>query len=151
VLGIVAISLLAWHWSPGRQVELHQGDLCDAVGDRNWKRVGSLLATDYHDRWGQDRTTILARLPQAFMDFLACGVLEDHLSLTWRNGACDLAAHIRIVGSGGPLAQAIMEQSTQLTEPFHFQWKKQSWKPWDWKLVSVDQPQVEIPDESEFQ
>jgi hypothetical protein len=94
---------------------------------------------------------VLARLPQAFTDFLACGVMADHLSLTWRNGSCDLTAHIRVVGSGGPLAQFIMEQSAQLTEPFHFQWKKESWKPWGWKLVSVDQPQVEIPDESEFQ
>ncbi|HEY8902438.1 MAG TPA: hypothetical protein VIM48_01945, partial [Chthoniobacterales bacterium] len=69
--------LLAWHWSPGRQVELHQKHLNEAVGDRNWKRVGNFLAADYRDRWGQNRTMILARLPQAFTDFLACGVLED--------------------------------------------------------------------------
>jgi len=37
-----------------------------------------------------------------------------------------------------------MSRVAELKEPFSFTWRQVSWKPWDWKLVRVDQPELEI-------
>jgi hypothetical protein len=49
------------------------------------------------------------------------------------------------VGSGGPIAQFVMQESENLTAPFSFKWRKESWMPWDWALVEVTQPQADLP------
>lgn len=145
IILLAAALLLAWHWHAGRQVHLHQQHFLETVGDRNWKKAADFLAADYRDRWGQSRAEVLQRLPQAFQDFLACGVESESESLEWKGGDGIVRARIRIVGSGGPIARFVMEEVGKLEQPFALTWRKQSWKPWDWALVSVDQPQIEIP------
>lgn len=147
---VLAVLLLALHWRPSRQVRLHQDHLLGAVQDRKWKSVGEFFAEDYKDRWGQTKPDALSALPQAFGDFLACGVISENARITWQEGAPTVHANIRIVGSGGPIAQFVMQQSRALTEPFSFRWRRGSWRPWDWKLVAVDQPQFEVPAEVNF-
>jgi hypothetical protein len=29
--------------------------------------------------------------------------------------------------------------------PFELRWRHESWKPWDWKLVEVHNPELEVP------
>jgi hypothetical protein len=142
---ILVVLLMFLNWRPSRQVRLHQEHLLEAVGKRDWKKVGGFFAPDFKDRWGQSREVALRRLPQAFQDFLACSVEGGERSLEWHDGSGIVQARIRILGSGGGLARFVMEQVNQLSEPFTLTWRKQSWKPWDWALVSVDQPQIEIP------
>jgi len=145
IAAVLAVVLLALHWRPSRQVRLHQQHLLEAVGNRDWKKVGGFFAQDYKDHWGQTREEALRRAPQAFQDFLACGVESERPSLEWRDGAGVTTERIRIVGSGGALARLVMEQVNGLREPFVFEWRKQGWLPWDWALVSVDQPEISIP------
>jgi hypothetical protein len=147
VILLVALSL-ALHWRPSRQVRLHQEHLLLAVGERNWRKVGDLVATDYRDRWQQDRKILLTRLPQFFQDFFVCGVLGGEPTMDWQGGACAVKSRIRFVGTGGPIAQFIIRQSEEQRQPFTFRWRHQSWKPWDWALVEVDQPELEIPQDS---
>ena len=50
---------------------------------------------------------------------------------------------------GNP-AEAIIERANALESDFQFDWHKESWKPWDWKLTAVRQPELHI-DTSYFQ
>ena len=150
VTALIATHLLTLHWLPGRQVRLHQEHLLRSVEDRNWKKVNAFVSTDYRDRWGQTKQVVLTRLPQVFGNFLACGVQGTPISQTWSGGACVIQSRIHIVGSGGPIAQFVIQQSESLREPFVFKWRRQSWKPWDWALVEVDQPELEIPADLEM-
>ena len=148
---IFAGLLLALHWRPGRQVRLHQQHFLRAVEDRNWKKVSAFVAPDFKDRWRQTRSIVLARLPQVFANFLVCGIESSDSLLLWQDGTGVVQSRIRIVGSGGPIAQYIMEEAANLKQPFSFIWRHQSWKPWDWTLVEVDQPELQIPEDTEFQ
>ena len=66
-----------------------------------------------------------------------------------RIDSCEMAgdqatarAVIKISGSGGGVAQLVMERVNTLSGPFTFAWRKASWKPWDWQLTRVDHPQL---------
>jgi hypothetical protein len=143
--------LLVLHWRPSHQVRLHQDHLLRAVENRKWKMAGEFMAEDYKDSWEQTKPVVLARLPQIFSDFLACGVIAENTSLTWTNGEPAIQSQIHIVGSGGPIAQLVMEESKHLSEPYSFKWRRQSWKPWDWKLIEVSQPQLRMTDAMDWQ
>lgn len=145
-LAVVAVSAIAFHWSPGRQVRLHQRDLQRAVEKRNWTRVDGFVAADYSDRWGQNRALALEHLPQVFQDFLAIGILNEDVVIRADGDRRNFQARVRIVGSGGMLARMVMDHVDGLKQPFTFTWRRQSWKPWDWQLVRIDQPEIEIPE-----
>jgi hypothetical protein len=143
--GLVVLIALTLHWLPARQVRLHQRHLLTAVENRDWKRVREFLASDYRDRWNPSRDALLAQLPAVFQDFLACGILTNE-GIFNRDGVdLVLSVHVHVVGSGGPIAQYLIQQSDALTQPFAFTWRRRSWLPWEWELVSVDQPELELP------
>jgi hypothetical protein len=37
------------------------------------------------------------------------------------------------------------DEVNALREPFTMTWRKKSWKPWDWELIRVEQPELRIP------
>ncbi|MGH8046086.1 MAG: hypothetical protein ACREKL_02465 [Chthoniobacterales bacterium] len=151
IVPIMAVLLLLVHWRPSRQVRLHQEHLFEAVASRDWKKVGKFVASDYSDRWQQTREKVLAHLPIAFRDFITCTIVSTDESLQWRDGACLSSARIRVIGKGGPMSQIVVDTFARLTGPFTLTWKRQSWKPWDWALASVDQPQLDVPPDSQFE
>jgi hypothetical protein len=55
-------------------------------------------------------------------------------------------ARITIKGSG-EFAPVIEERVNTLSAPFDLEWRRQSNKPWDWKLVRVDNSALEISHE----
>lgn len=143
---VLALGALAWHWSPGRQAELHQRTLLRAVENRNWEKFGGLLAADYRDRWSHGREIILRQLPSAFQDFIACGVLSESPRVETKGPEARVTARIRVVGSGGPIAQFVISRSAELRQPFTFSWRRAGWLPWRWELTAVDQPEIDVPE-----
>lgn len=142
IVAIAAVVALCWHWMPARQVRLHQRDFLRAIEDRDWPRVSGFIAPDFQDAWGHNRETVMSTLPDAFRDFLACGLLAEETAIGRENRNLILFEKIRVVGSGGPIAQYMMSESERLTQPFAFSWRQASWKPWHWELVSVAQPEL---------
>jgi hypothetical protein len=51
------------------------------------------------------------------------------------------------VSGGGEYAQSIVERMNSLATPFELRWRRVSGKPWDWKLIAVSNPQLELPDQ----
>lgn len=133
---------LVWHWSPERQVRLHQRDFLRAVESRDWSKVGEFVARDYRDAWGQSREELLGRLPDGFRDFLACGILMEEAVVVGTPQGREVRAKIRVVGSGGPIAQTVLQTSEELREPFGFEWRQTGRAPWAWQLVAVSQPEL---------
>jgi hypothetical protein len=76
-------------------------------------------------------------LPNARIDAGDPQVRTENLKGYW-------TARITINGSAGEFAAAIQQRVNSLTAPFELEWRRQSSKPWDWKLVSVRNPALEI-------
>lgn len=143
LLGIVAIYTAAL-WQPARQVQLHQANLLRAVEKRNWERFASFMADDYSDRWGHDKEFVVRESREVFRQFLFLTVRQEVRATTILDQKGTVVARIELTGSGGPLANVVRERVNALSEPFTFRWRQRSWKPWDWQLVQVDQPELDL-------
>ena len=146
-LGLAALALaifLALLWQPARQVRLHQRHLLKAVEKRNWTNVGKFIGAEYRDRWEHDKENVIGQSRQVFGQFLFCNIAAEEHSLILADDAATIGVRLAITGSGGPIAEMVKQRVNALTEPFTFKWTRRSWKPWDWELLSVDQPQLDI-------
>jgi hypothetical protein len=149
-LVIVAASALVlfiwclWLWQPARQIERHTRDLLESIEDKDWREMTDMMADDYSDRWGYDKATIVDRSKQAFAQFFILEVEGSGYEVEEENAIGTARVQISVTGRGGPLADIVMTRAAELKQPFAFTWRQASWKPWDWKLIRVDQPELEV-------
>jgi hypothetical protein len=54
-------------------------------------------------------------------------------------------ARISVEGDDSEVMAEIKQRINSLTTPFKLQWRRQSAKPWDWKLVHVSNRELQIP------
>lgn len=141
VIGLYLFQL----WQPARQVELHTANLLEAIEDGDWAEVTGFLAESYQDQWGHDRESAVARLRAVgryarelrfeTTDRVVIAVGEEG---EWRG-------RVRVEVDQSELGAYLRERLNQLDSPFTARWRQQSWKPWDWKLVHVSNPRLELP------
>ena len=134
---------LARLWQPQRQVELHSIHLLAQVQKHNWKTVGEFVASDYQDRWGNDRALLLERLPEVFRALPNARIEASSAGTRMENGRGYWSAKI-IITAAGPYAELIQRRVNSLESPFEFEWQRGPTWPWDWKLVAVKNPALEI-------
>ena len=107
--------------------------------------MGAMLAADYRNRWEQDKATVIDRSREVFGQFLTLSVQRESRGLHAQSGSWFLAEKVKLSGIGGPLAMAARDAVNALHEPFTAEWRQRNWKPWDWELKSVTQPELELP------
>jgi hypothetical protein len=134
----------AWLWQPERQVRLHTAHLLKAVEGRRWKKVDSLVADNYSDRWSHDKEFVLRGSNEVFSQFLFLTIPSETLECSVSGSTGVTRDRVKIAGTGSPIAQEAMERVNRLRQPFVFTWERMSWKPWDWRLTRFDQPELEI-------
>ncbi len=116
-----------------------------AVERKNWSHAADFIGNDYQDQWGDDRARVLERAREFFrylrgfrVNFSTATVNVDHRRATW-------IAKITIEGAEGEVMAEVKERVNSLATPFELEWRRVSAKPWDWKLVRVSNPDLEIP------
>lgn len=142
---LLAAIWLRWWWKPERQIPRAQARLLSVIKKRDFGTMAGMLAADYGDRWGQDKATVIERSREVFGQFAMLTVEHEARGLRMDSGAFFLSEKVTLKGLGGPLAMAARETVNALREPFVTEWRKRSWKPWDWELKSVAQPELELP------
>ena len=137
-------------WQPDRQVHLHSVHLAAALEQKDWSDVSEFLARDYADQWGHDRETVLMKLQQVLHYARNLRIDAQQTITSAANGEGRWIARIRIEADDNEVAAFIKERVNVLEEPFELNWRRQSWKPWDWQLVRVNNPALELPTGSGF-
>ena len=145
---ILALGLgiyLVWLWRPGHQVQLHTDHFIRAAEARDWNAVQTAIAADYGDDWGNNRERIVERMRGVLhftrnmrIQSIAPNTLIEGATGTWM-------ARIEIEGDESEVMAEIKQRINSLTTPFKLQWRRQSAKPWDWKLVHVSNRELQIP------
>jgi hypothetical protein len=146
VFGVVSGIYCLTLWQPERQVRLHQENFLRAVEKRNWDRLGRFVAEHYSDRWGHDKEFVLRESREVFRQFLFLTIRQEIGEVTLTGTKGNVRTRITIAGTGGPMAEFAKARTNALTSPFAFEWEQASWKPWDWRLVSFDHPELELPE-----
>jgi hypothetical protein len=142
----VAIGLYCfWLWQQERQINRHTENLFYKIEQKNWTGVVDLIAADYADQWGNDRARVLERLRlmSAYGRHLRINVSDASCKID--NGLGLWRGRITMDCDDAELIAIVKERVNSLTAPFELQWRHVSSKPWDWKLVRVSNPELEIP------
>ena len=148
--GIAILALAIWliWWSrPERQIRRAQGRFLSALESRDYPALARLLAEDYRDQWENDKANVLRRCPRVFDQFLLLDIEGEIHGTEMREDAGAVRQKLVVKGLGGGLAIYARDAVNQLRSPFTMQWRKRSWKPWDWELTSIEQPELRIPEE----
>jgi len=134
--------------SPAAQVERQHKELIKLAGQRYWTEAKALLAEDYEDQWGSRRDDSIELARQVFSGFLALDLQWKTTEVSVNEPVAKVRGTVHIEGTG-PSAQVINNEVNRLKEPWVFTWRKDGWKPSDWKLVSVKNAELEgiIPSE----
>ena len=141
LVGLFAI----WLWQPERQVSRHAENLLGKIGERNWTAAADFIGDDYNDQWGEDRSLVIARLREVFryVRDLRINAADPVVSIKDRRGIW--RGKITIQGDNSEVSLFLKERVNSLATPFELEWRQLSVKPWDWKLVRVSNPDLEIP------
>jgi hypothetical protein len=134
---------LARLWQAPRQVELHSVHLLAQIEKKNWKTAGEFVGSDYQDRWGNDRGLLLERLREIFRVLPNARIEFSNATTRIENGRSYWSAKINVKGSG-EFADFIEGRVNTLESPFEFEWQRGATWPWDWKLIAVRNPDLEI-------
>lgn len=144
---VVALVVCVWvgfEFTAGRQLERVFHRLINAAENRNWEKVRQLVAEDYRDGWGQDREQAISTGSQFLGQFLVMEIVVENQTVDLRGREASIAARMRLKGRGSAVAEAIMQGANALEHDFQFAWRRKSWKPWDWKLVSINQSEIQF-------
>ena len=148
---LAALALYAaWLWQPARQVRLHTAHFLGAVERRQWDRAQAFVADNYSDRWGHDKEFVLRETREVFRQFIFVSIQHDLAAPTFAGADAEIRTPLRLVGSGSPIAQMVVEKANTLRAPFTFTWHRAGWPPWAWQLTRVDQPELELEIERGF-
>ena len=122
-----------------------QGRLISAVEKRNFEAMAGLLSEDYSDRWQHDKAIVLRDSREVFGQFAMLTIERAEHGLEMKDDRWVLREKITLKGLGGPIAMFARDEVNALREPFAMTWRRRSWKPWDWEMVSVNHPALELP------
>lgn len=141
---VALLAWVAWEFSPDRQIRKCFQRLLQSAENRNWDKVRSLMASDYRDQWGFDREGTVEAGRQVLGHFFVLGIDPGKPDIQRKDNEATILAPLRLSGKGTGLAEAAMERVNSLQEPFRFAWRRETWHPWSWKLVSVEQPGLQF-------
>ena len=145
---LAAVLFLIRLWQPETQLRKHSDHLLRALADKNWKTFAGLIADDYHDQWGNDRTAVLDRTREIFGYLRQVKINAGDPMITTASGQGRWIAKVTIEGNeDNEVMNAVKDKVNNLPSPFELEWKKMSGKPWDWKLVAVRNAELVIPAE----
>lgn len=130
-------------YSPSYQLRKSFDRLIHLTEQRNWAKFQNLLSTDYKDSWGYNRVDATSMASEIFRQFFAVTIhrSDETYSIDGKNGT--VTARLKLEGNGTPMAQEAVRYVNALKSEFRFDWRRESWAPWSWKLVSITQPETQ--------
>lgn len=140
---ILAVFLfLLWEFSPKRQVNKAFARLIAATEVGDFEKVRSLMAPDYRDQWGMDAAQAVSAGREVVQHFLLLEIEPMDPRLSVQGSQAELLVRLRLLGKGSAIAQAVMDRANEFKTDFRFAWRRESWVPWSWKLVSIHQSEI---------
>lgn len=141
---IPVVLLAAWHFlSPARQLKAAQQRLVEAISSKDAPAISKLIHPDYTDQWSftaSDWPGLLKDL-RTLSPILEINLLNPVIDAP--NSVVDTSLQVK--SAGGPASGIIAARAVELKETTRFLWKRDGWQPWSWRLVSMQNPALDIP------
>jgi hypothetical protein len=105
----------------------------------------TFVGVEYFDQWGEDRALLLTRMRSAFAYVRDVKIQHANPTLEIEKRRAVWRAKITIEGGDNEMTGILKERVNSLATPFELEWHQVSGKPWDWKLTSVRNHDLELP------
>jgi len=142
---LLGILFLLWFWQPEVQVRRHTAKFLHLIEGRNWAGVADSIDPQYADQWGHDRARVVERMREVMRYIRAVRIVAQEPAVDIDNGHAIWTAKVTIEGEAGEAIALVQDRINSLTAPFELEWRRISRKPWDWKLVRVSNPELQLP------
>ena len=149
ILRILALNLIMvalWFGvplkSPATQALKQQDRLIELAAKRKWTQAFLLFADDYQDDWDMKREEAISVANELFQGFLILDLEWKLSSVSKLEKTVVIKGFIKASGSGAGFSSETISRLNNLHEPFVFTWRKDGWKPGDWRLVGVAQSEL---------
>lgn len=133
---------VAFELQPSRRLEKRFLHWVEAGERRDWEAVAARLAPDYRDGWGHDKSAAMEAAREIFGHFVVLGIEVEPVRIVIEGDFATIATRPRLSGRGSPLVPLLIERANTLPDDTVFRWRRESWLPWDWTLVSVANPAI---------
>lgn len=142
--GVVLGAWRVYSWAPERHVPAKFDTFVERVEADRWSMAGWIVADTYSDRWGYDKESLVESGRSAFRHFQWLELRRGAETWTFAPGTATVSLTLDLRGEGNQLATVAKDTAATATEPFTFTFRKTGAMPWNWQLVSIDQPQLRI-------
>lgn len=145
VILLVVLGWVAWPFlqPAAKQAEKRHRDLFAEASQRDWATAATFLASGYEDQWGNRPDEAISLAKELCAGFLVLDIQWETLEVSVNGDIAKVRGHARMEGNGMGVSQMVMTKVNQMQEPWVFTWRKEGWKPSDWKLQSVTNKELE--------
>ena len=140
------ITLLAWaaYWtvttfavSEETQMLRVQTSFIEALENRKWSKIETMVCADYMDEWGQDKAMVQETMKQLLGGFFFLSIEPRVVSSPVVTGTGYVKATLKLEGNGAGISGMVMSEANRVKEPWLFHWHKRGFWPWSWELVQM--------------
>jgi hypothetical protein len=140
------ISLLAWaaYWavttfavSEETQMLGVQTSFIEALKNRKWSKIETMVCADYMDEWGQDKAMVQETMKQLLSGFFFLSIEARVVSSPVVTGTGYVKTTLKLEGHGAGISGMVMTEANRVKEPWLFHWHKRGFWPWNWELVQM--------------
>jgi hypothetical protein len=140
------ITLLAWgaYWtvqtfavSEETQMLRVQTSFIEAMENRKWSKIETMVCTDYMDEWGQDKAMVQETMKQLLGGFFFLSIEPRVVNSPVVTGTGYVKATLKLKGNGAGISSMVMTEANRVKEPWLFHWHKRGFWPWSWQLVQM--------------
>jgi hypothetical protein len=146
-----AAAVVVWLLSQGLTAESQVRHRAEAfrraLAEGRSAKAWHMVSAEYRDQWNMDRDQVGSALRDVSRQFLTLRVdwVDPRFERT-ADGGVAMTTLPRLEGKSlTPVGEMMLSTARRLEQPFTFTWRKEGWWPWTWRLVSITNPDLEIP------
>lgn len=147
ISGVVILVVLyhsIFEWPSSIQVPLKQEAFLIAIEEGDNSAWDTLLSETYEDQWGFSKSNALVALQDVRSQLIGLDVVWTSEDTMINDGAGTLSGDMHFEATGFFGTDALTSLLNGLDEPWIFEWQKESWIPWSWKLVRIENDSLNI-------
>ncbi len=136
---LLVVGIIVYQTRPVRVIGKKQDALIAGIEKRNAARMKRMVAESYEDKWGFDDDEAIEAIVDVGSQFMALVLTAENREIEIEGERATVKVDLTVSGKPvGPVGNEVTRRLNRLTNPFVFEWEKQSFLPSSWRLVRID-------------
>jgi hypothetical protein len=147
VSGITALIVfyhMLFEWPAETQVRLKHEAFLVSIEEGDNSAWNTLLYESYEDQWGFSKSNAMVAMQDVRSQFIGLNIIWQPESEVVDSGDGKLAGEMKFEATGFFATDLITSKLNGIDAPWVFEWKKESWLPWSWKLVRIENSGLDL-------